>query len=53
MFPKLHINTATMAGTNSTTQREAPKFSFSTANQAEEWKVFYIRALDYLKNPGY
>ena len=37
-----------MAGTNNTSQYEALKFSFSTANQAEEWKTFYVRNLDYL-----
>ena len=47
--PKLHINTATMASTNNTSQWEAPKFSFSRANQAKEWKPFYFRALSYLE----
>ena len=38
-----------MAGTNKTSQWEAPKFSFSVANQAKEWKTFYIRVHDYLE----
>ena len=38
-----------MAGTNNTSQWEAPIFSFSTANQAEEWKTFYVRVLNYLE----
>ena len=38
-----------MVGTNNTLQWEAPKFSFSTASYAEEWKAFYIRALNYLE----
>ena len=29
--------------------RETPKFSFHVENQAEEWKQFYIRAIDYLE----
>ena len=29
---------------------EAPKFSFSTEDQAAEWKKFYIRALDFLES---
>ena len=37
-----------MARTNNTSQWEEPKFSFSAANQAEEWKT-YIWALDHLK----
>ena len=28
---------------------EVHKFSFSTENQAEEWKSFYIRATDILE----
>ena len=28
---------------------EASKFSFSAPNQAEEWKVYYTRALDFLE----
>ena len=28
---------------------EAPKFSFTTEDQAAEWKKFYIHALDYLE----
>ena len=28
---------------------EAPKFLFSVPNQAEEWKVFYTRALDFFE----
>ena len=27
---------------------EAPTFHFNTANQSEDWSVFYTRALDYL-----
>ena len=27
-------------------------FSFSTVNQAKEWKTSYIRAIDYLGDPG-
>ena len=38
-----------MASTNYTSQWEVPKFSFSTANQAEEWNTIYVRALDYLE----
>ena len=26
-----------------------PKFSFTSQNQAEDWKLFYTRALDFLK----
>ena len=40
--------TMTMTGINNTSQWEAPKFSFSTTNQAKKWKT-YVRALDYLK----
>ena len=29
---------------------EAPKFSFTTEDQAAEWKKFYIRALDFLES---
>ena len=29
---------------------EAPKFSFTTEDQAAEWKKFYIHALDYLES---
>ena len=28
---------------------EAPKFSFTTEDQAAKWKKFYICALDYLE----
>ena len=28
---------------------EAPIFSFTSQNQAEDWKLFYTRALDFLK----
>ena len=28
---------------------KAPKFSFNTPNQAEEWKYFYTRVLDFLE----
>ena len=38
-----------MASTNNTLQLEAPTLSFSTANQAKEWKTFYVRALNYLE----
>ena len=27
----------------------SPRFSFSADNQAEEWKLFYTRALDFLE----
>ena len=27
---------------------EAPTFHFNSANQSEDWRVFYTRALDYL-----
>ena len=27
---------------------EAPTFHFNSANQSEDWSVFYTRALDYL-----
>ena len=27
----------------------SPLISFSTANQAEEWKTFYVRAIDYVE----
>ena len=29
---------------------EAPKFSFTTEDQAAEWKKFYIHALDFLES---
>ena len=38
-----------MAYINNTLNWEAPKFSFYAANQAEEWKTFYVRALNYLE----
>ena len=38
-----------MANTNNTPQWEDPKFSFNTSNQAEDWKEFHIRAIDYLE----
>ena len=38
-----------MAGTNNTSHSEAPKLSFCTANQTEELKTFYVRALTYLE----
>ena len=28
---------------------QAPKFTFSTAQQWEEWKVFYTRAINFLE----
>ena len=31
---------------------EAPKFSFNSQNQAEKWKLFYTRTLDFLKALG-
>ena len=37
-----------MADTNNKSQWDAPKFSFRTGNEAEEWKT-YVRALDYLE----
>ena len=30
----------------------SPKFSFNVPNQAEEWKSFYTRALDFLESQG-
>ena len=27
---------------------EAPTFHFNSANQSEDWEVFYTRAVDYL-----
>ena len=30
-------------------QWEAPRFSFGTTNQVEEWKTLYIRPIDYLE----
>ena len=27
---------------------EAPLFSFDVPNQAEEWKIYYTRAIDFL-----
>ena len=27
---------------------EAPTFHFNSANQSEDWSIFYTRALDYL-----
>ena len=44
---KIHIHTTTMADTNNTSQWEAPKFSFSTTNEAKEGKTFHVRALNY------
>ena len=38
-----------MAGSTTTSWWEAPKFSFSAANQVDEWKTFYVRALNYLE----
>ena len=38
-----------MAGTNNTSQWEVPKFSFSVADQADKWKIFYVRDLDYIE----
>ena len=38
-----------MASRPTTPHWEAPKFLFSAPNQAEEWKVFYTRALDFLE----
>ena len=39
-------------GSRSTTPHwEAPKFSFNSPNQANAWKSFYTRALDFLEAP--
>ena len=38
-----------MTSNNNTSQWEDPKFSFNLPNQAEDWKEFYIRAIDYLE----
>ena len=38
-----------MAVTNNMSQWVAPKYTFSISNQMEEWKAFYVRALNYLE----
>ena len=38
-----------MANRGNTTHWEAPRFSLSTGNQLEEWKSFYIFAIDFLE----
>ena len=38
-----------MASRSSTPHWEGPKFSFNIPNQAEEWRFFYTRALDFLE----
>ena len=38
-----------MASRLTTPHWEAPKFLFSDPNQAEEWKLFYTRVLDFLE----
>ena len=38
-----------MASRSSTPHSEAPKVSFNAPNQAEEWKAFYTRVLDFLE----
>ena len=43
-------STSTMA--SSTTQWEAPKFSFNIPDQAAEWKQFYTRAIYFLEALG-
>ena len=43
-------NKVAMASHNNTIPHwEAPRFCFVFPHQSEAWKVFYIRALDYLK----
>ena len=37
-----------MAYSHSHNHWEAPTFHFNSANQSEDWRVFYTRALDYL-----
>ena len=34
---------------NNTPCWEVPKFSFNVHNQAEQWKLFYTRAVNFLK----
>ena len=43
------IFTTNMASRSSAPHWEAPKFSFNTPNQADAWKSFYTRALDFLE----
>ena len=38
-----------MASRPNTPWWEAPKFSFSSSHQMDNWKAFYTRALDYLE----
>ena len=38
-----------MASDSSTPCWDDPKFSLSTAQQSEEWKVFYTKAIDFLE----
>ena len=43
------IFTTNMASRSSAPHWEAPKFSFNTPNQADAWKSFYTRVLDFLE----
>ena len=38
-----------MASNSNTPHWEAPKFTFSTHNQADEWKIFYTYTFDFLR----
>ena len=38
-----------MVSRSNTPQLEAPKFTFSMQNQADEWKAFYIHEANFLK----
>ena len=49
IFLHKQIIKTTMASSSNIPHWEFPKFTFSTPNQRDEWKTFYIKAVDFLK----